>query len=393
MRSASRACASASWKISSARDAASPTRPSWICSSECAIVFDVVAALADHLARLAHLVGDLRGVGLDLVHELRDLLGAAAGALGELADLVGDDREAAARFAGARRLDRRVQREQVRALRDAVDHLGDLVDVARLRLELEDQPPASSTRSNTSRIFSIASRETSTPACAFWFASAAKPKASRARPAFSSIVCAMSWIERHRAVEQRLLLRDALRDAASTVVEISSVPPRLCCVERAARRCGRTRRAGAVLHVLDELAQALEHRARCRRRARRSRRAGAPRRQLDGCTRSPARMRSVAARSACELARRTRATGRSRARRRRRARRTAVAHGATGDARQPRRACGKATTTAAATSREPQHELVRERYAHGGRIGRAAERGFSKRPGPIASQASRDAAV
>ena len=54
-------------------------------------------------------------------------------------------------------------------------------------------PPASSTRSKTVRIFSIARRETSTPESAFWFASAAKPKASRARVAFSSIADAISW--------------------------------------------------------------------------------------------------------------------------------------------------------------------------------------------------------
>ena len=38
--------------------------------------------------------------------------------LGELAHLLGDDREAAARVAGARRFDRRVEREQVRLIGD-----------------------------------------------------------------------------------------------------------------------------------------------------------------------------------------------------------------------------------------------------------------------------------
>jgi hypothetical protein len=42
------------------------------------------------------------------------------------------------------------------------------------------------------RIFSMARRETSTPELAFWFASAAKPKASRAREALSSMVEAIS---------------------------------------------------------------------------------------------------------------------------------------------------------------------------------------------------------
>src|SRR5262249_59504683 len=62
---------------------------------------------------------------------------AATRALGELADLVRHHREAAPRLAGASRLDRGVEREQVGALRHAVNHLGDLVYVARLGLEAE----------------------------------------------------------------------------------------------------------------------------------------------------------------------------------------------------------------------------------------------------------------
>ena len=102
-----------------------------------AIVFTSSRPSAITLPDCAHLVGDAARVGLDLVDQLRDLVGAARRALGELADLVGDHREAAARLAGARGLDRGVQREQVRARGDARDDLGDLVDVARLRLELE----------------------------------------------------------------------------------------------------------------------------------------------------------------------------------------------------------------------------------------------------------------
>ncbi len=99
---------------------------------------DVLASLADHLARLSHLVRDHRRVGLDFVHELADLVGASPCTLGELADLVGDDGEAATGLARARGLDRRVQGQEVRAVCDGGDDLGDLVDMAGLGFEFED---------------------------------------------------------------------------------------------------------------------------------------------------------------------------------------------------------------------------------------------------------------
>src|SRR6185312_7677475 len=55
---------------------------------------DVLAALADHDARLAHALRDLVGVRLDLVDQLRDLLGAAARALRVFVYCYGDHREA-----------------------------------------------------------------------------------------------------------------------------------------------------------------------------------------------------------------------------------------------------------------------------------------------------------
>ena len=71
----------------------------------------------DALVRALGAVGDdaddapgLRWISLD---EAGDLAGGGLGLLGELADLLGDDREAAALLAGARRLDRGVQRQQV----------------------------------------------------------------------------------------------------------------------------------------------------------------------------------------------------------------------------------------------------------------------------------------
>src|SRR5690606_26895195 len=54
-----------------------------------------------------------------LLDALANLLVELRGALRELAHLVGDDREAAAGLAGARRLDARVQREQVGLLGEA----------------------------------------------------------------------------------------------------------------------------------------------------------------------------------------------------------------------------------------------------------------------------------
>ena len=50
-------------------------------------------------------------------------------ALGKLADLARDDREAPAGVAGPRRLDRRVERKQVRLLGDVVDQLEHLADL------------------------------------------------------------------------------------------------------------------------------------------------------------------------------------------------------------------------------------------------------------------------
>ena len=64
---------------------------------------------------------------------------ARPGLLGELAHLFGDDREAAALLAGARRLDRGVQRQQVGLAGDAGDRLDDAADLARLPGEIGDR--------------------------------------------------------------------------------------------------------------------------------------------------------------------------------------------------------------------------------------------------------------
>ena len=54
-----------------------------------------------------------------------DVGGRLGRAIGQVADLLGDDGEAAAGIAGARRLDRGVQRQQVRPLGDQVDGVDD----------------------------------------------------------------------------------------------------------------------------------------------------------------------------------------------------------------------------------------------------------------------------
>ena len=215
----------------------------------------VVAALGDHLAREAHLVGDAARVGLDLVDQLRDLVGAARRALGELADLVGDDREAAARLARARGLDRGVQREQVRA-RATLVMISVIWWTWRVLLSSwKTMLPACSTRSKTLRIFSSASRETSTPACAFWFASAAKPNASRARAGVELDGRRDRVDDAAHLLEQRGLLRRAARHLADTSPRSPrcrrDTPSTLRVSSCAERPRGRRR-----LHLRDEVAKA-----------------------------------------------------------------------------------------------------------------------------------------
>ena len=69
--------------------------------------------------------------GLNGFDEGRDVLCGAAAVFRELADFVGDDRETAARFSGARRLNGRVQRQQVGLLGDVVDDVDDFRNFQR----------------------------------------------------------------------------------------------------------------------------------------------------------------------------------------------------------------------------------------------------------------------
>ena len=77
---------------------------------------------------------DSAGGGLHLGDLAADLLGRLGGLRGKLLHFRGDDREAAAGLAGARRLDRRIEREQIGLLGDRRDQLHHVADAAgRLR--------------------------------------------------------------------------------------------------------------------------------------------------------------------------------------------------------------------------------------------------------------------
>ena len=58
-----------------------------------------------------------------LLDDFGDLIGVLTRALGELADLLGDDDKALAMLAGARRLDRSIERQNMRAIGDLRDQL------------------------------------------------------------------------------------------------------------------------------------------------------------------------------------------------------------------------------------------------------------------------------
>ena len=87
---------------------------------------------APSLRALGAVLDDRDGLGGLLLHrpdQLGDLLRGVLGILGELTDFLGDDREASALLTGARRLDRGVEREQVRLLGDPGDRLHDHADL------------------------------------------------------------------------------------------------------------------------------------------------------------------------------------------------------------------------------------------------------------------------
>ena len=81
-----------------------------------------LAGFIDELRALDHLADRILDQRLDLLGRL-----GAAGC--QVAHFGGDDRKTAALFAGARRFDRGIERQQIRLKRDLVDHADDVGDL------------------------------------------------------------------------------------------------------------------------------------------------------------------------------------------------------------------------------------------------------------------------
>ena len=152
----SRSCVSLSWPPLSRASAAKVERPLFTLSTLCWMwlvdwampsVWRSTRATMSATSRTVSLIRAKRALrdpalldaGLDLGgHRLGlagqrgdgagDLAGRGAGVVGELLHLGGDDRERAARLAGARRLDRGVEREHVGLAGDRLDARGDVLD-------------------------------------------------------------------------------------------------------------------------------------------------------------------------------------------------------------------------------------------------------------------------
>ena len=86
------------------------------------VFIDEVQEVEGAFRQSFHRAHDLPGEALDSLCRFLRLLG-------ELADLAGDDGEAASLLAGARRLDARIQREEVRLLGDVRDGLRERLDL------------------------------------------------------------------------------------------------------------------------------------------------------------------------------------------------------------------------------------------------------------------------
>ena len=89
-------------------------------------------------ARLDRLHG-AGGLTLDRIDELADLAGRTRSALRQLAHLVGDNGKTPALLARARRLDGRIERQQIGLIRNPANHLHDPADILRAVTERADQ--------------------------------------------------------------------------------------------------------------------------------------------------------------------------------------------------------------------------------------------------------------
>ena len=98
----------------------------------------VVRDVGDRLGRLADAGARALRRRRDRVHRLCDVLRRARRLVGEFADLGGDDGEPAAMRSGAGRLDRGIEREQVRLIGDLADRLRERADPLDVRGEVLD---------------------------------------------------------------------------------------------------------------------------------------------------------------------------------------------------------------------------------------------------------------
>ena len=90
------------------------------------------ARTGHHFGRgLLHRGDRFVSIGLNGLDQVFDASGRTRGTFCQALHFVGHDRETAARFTRRRRLDRRVQREDVRLLRDVVDEFNDRADFLR----------------------------------------------------------------------------------------------------------------------------------------------------------------------------------------------------------------------------------------------------------------------
>ena len=105
------------------------------CSSTAAAMVEEISDIRPMVPPISLIaVTEFLGRGLDARDLLADLAGRLRGLLGQRLDLGCDDRKAAAGLAGARRLDRGIERQQVGLAGDGVDQLDHVADAAcRLR--------------------------------------------------------------------------------------------------------------------------------------------------------------------------------------------------------------------------------------------------------------------
>ena len=118
---------------------------------------------------------------------------ADCGLLGEPPHLVGDDGEAAALVAGASRLDRGVQRQQVRLLGDRRDRVDDAADPPGALREVVDRRRTASEEAAIRLMLSLARTAVAAPSTAARARSRRRRSWRAAVPALAAAARAASW--------------------------------------------------------------------------------------------------------------------------------------------------------------------------------------------------------